>query len=554
MLRNHFISFGPIDHFTLHLKLRYSYGFIQYKTVYSAAAALRNKHHLVGGYRVKVSVADSWHQPNSTEDNNTQNDSSIDSDSSETMESRTVQMLDLNDDCLIDVFSYLNFNDLVSVNQTCIRFQPLSEHVFRKKHTAINLTDTPIDDYSNVDESSFTLLQIRNLFVSFGPQIQKLKVASNSFKQENRYRVLDLLIRSCTSLRVLCLTGFYIKESLYKINTTFFSHLEDLSLTLCEVCDSIKRVFSQCHELRKLTIQSDSNLTGSCIAISFPRLESMKLVMNSDIETRHLNTFIKLNLQLTSLKIIHCRNCIFDDIFPKIATFLPNLEVLNIEIEFFHDFNHNIMHLLQLNHLRELQLNCSRYSVSAFVEALAAKQQIEVLHLSDGLLNDNLIDAITKCKKLTSLKLCSMPNVHNRFLSELARNLPLLNDFHVSKCQLLTSSGVIQFVGFAERLQTLNIANSSVEIDDKFFLSLEQIYKTRGRRLTLNLNKVHNKISSHLQMGEHKRFIQITRPNPFDQFFYDIFSDESSDLDEDDDDDDEGNYYRLQKKIEKTYL
>ncbi|XP_031630466.1 uncharacterized protein LOC116345337 [Contarinia nasturtii] len=543
-LKKHFMMFGAIDSFTLHLKLSYCYGFIQYKSVHSAAAALKNQHPYVCGFRIKVSVADSWHQPITTQqDMATQNndENAVDDDNgSETgVDPKLVQVLDLNDDCLYDIFNMLNCIDLSAVDQTCLRFQKVAGDVFRKKHTAINLTMTNLPGYSNVGTSQLTLLQIRNLFIGYGPQIRKLQVAALSFKQENRYRVLDSIIRTCTGLESLSLTGFIIKESLYRINNTFFSNLEELSLSLCELNDNIRRVFLQCNQLKKLTIQSDSNLTGSCLAIQFPNLESITLIMNSDIEMRHLNTFFKLNRQLKSVKIIHCGGCIFDEIFPRIATNLPELEALTIEVDYFQNFCKNIMALLRLENLRELQLNCSMYSVSTFIEGLAAKGKIEVLHLSDGLLNDGLIDAIAKCKKLTSLKLCSMPSVHNRFLAELAKNLPQLNDFHISKCQTLNSSGVVHFATLAKKLKTLHINNSSVEIDDKFFQSLATVFKERGTRLTLSLCKMQSRVTPEIY-EEHKQHIQIVRSNDF--LLYDIFGEDLSDIDSDDDDDDDSDF------------
>lgn len=312
--------------------------------------------------------------------------------------------------------------------------------------------------------------------------------------------------------------------------------MEELSFNLCEISDSIRQVFQMCGQLRKLTIQSDSHLTGSCLTIPFPNLESITLIMNSDIETRHIYTFFKHNSQLKSVKIVHCGGCIFDEIFPHIATRLRALESLTIEVDYFQNFSENIMFLLRLEHLRELQLNCSMYSIAPFIEELAVKDKIQLLHLSDGLLNDSLIDAIVKCKKLTSLKLCSMPSVHNRFLVELARNLPELDDFHISKCQTLTASGVIQFAELASKLKTLHISNSSVGIDNAFVQNLAAIYKQRGTQLKLSLNKMLPNVESEIRK-ENRRYVEIT--NEF--FLNDVYEDELS-LNDSDDDDDEGMY------------
>lgn len=236
MLKKHFELFGPIDHLTLHHKLSYCYGFIQYKSVYSAASALRSQNHYVCGFKLKVSVADTWHQPVTitTDDgahgsSHMGNDgssaaaagSSAAADADEAMETDRVNMLDLNDDCLYHIFGMLNCIDLSAIDQTCVRFQRVAGDVFRKSHAAINLTVAALPGWSNIGASQLTLLQIRSLLMSYGSQIQKLQVTAVSFKQENRYRVLDLIIRSCTTLKTLIITGFFIKVYIFFFSVSF---------------------------------------------------------------------------------------------------------------------------------------------------------------------------------------------------------------------------------------------------------------------------------------------------------------------------------------------
>lgn len=187
--------------------------------MYSASAAIHSQHHYVGGLRIKVSVADSWHQPiDLKKETDANTDAELTKTKSNDNDQQIIDILDLNDDCLFDIFNMLNSIDLSAVDQTCLRFQKVAGDVFRRKHTAINLTMTTLPgNWSNVGTSQLTLFQIRNLLKGFGTEIQKLHVAALSFKQENRYRVLDLIIRNCSGLKSLCLTGFFIK-----VNLTFF--------------------------------------------------------------------------------------------------------------------------------------------------------------------------------------------------------------------------------------------------------------------------------------------------------------------------------------------
>lgn len=213
MMKKHFAMYGHIDAFILHQKLTYCYGFIQYKSVHSAAAALQHRHHFVGGFRIKVSVADSWHQPtSSTDDIPAQIDTTGENVAHDTDIEET-NILILDDDCLFHIFGFLNCIDLGAVNQTCQRFQKVAGFAFRRKHKAVNLTMSDLPGYSNVGTNQLTLLQVRNLFIGHGSHIQKLHVAALSFKQENRYRALECIIRNCNTLKCLHLTGFHMKVS-----------------------------------------------------------------------------------------------------------------------------------------------------------------------------------------------------------------------------------------------------------------------------------------------------------------------------------------------------
>lgn len=206
-MRNHFALFGPIEYFKLNLKTNYRNGFVQYKSVYSAAAALQHQNHYVAGFKIIVSIADSWHQPlTKADDIDSQANAPSDSNNTDLL-----NILDLNDDCLLHIFNLLNCIDLSAVDQTCVRFQRVAGYVFRKKHTAINTTMIDLPEWSNVSTKMLTLQQIRNLSISYGSQIQKLQVAAVSFQKQLRHLALDLIIRNCTSLKALCLTGFDIK-------------------------------------------------------------------------------------------------------------------------------------------------------------------------------------------------------------------------------------------------------------------------------------------------------------------------------------------------------
>lgn len=446
------------------------------------------------------------------------------------------KILGLNDDCLVEILSYLDVIDLCAVSKIPGRLQRIAQQVFRMHFTTLDLTH----DSSTVNYYELTLHKARNLFQCFGASIVKLKVAALAFKVESRTRVVDLVVRHCPNLKSLEFIDFQFRNARIIHVQKFLGNLHELTLTRCNLQGCLRNLFRDCVQLKSLTIQTDTNLNGACLEWEFPQLESAMLTMCDDIAVHNMHTFLRMNPQLKSLELVHCD----DEIFDTIATALPKLERLSVEVSYFYDFVENLKSLLRLNHLKELKLNCSLYPISSFVDALAAKDTIEVLHISEGVLNDHLIEALSQCKRLRSLKLCSMPNVHDKFLIGLAKNLPNLNEFYIRRCQAMTNSGVLAFAEIATQLHSLSITNSTVQVNDAFFMELVRIYSTRPQKLTLSLLQMNSQLTPAL-VAEQKHTVRIERINDFAAFDDDCSNSSDRDYCYDFDYDDDDNHSDL---------
>lgn len=535
----YFQSHGEIEQFIMLNKPNYTSGFVCYKSLLSAAKALKNTFCRINGLGVRVSAADSWHQPDSESEVSQiearQNWGDVWSKSSKSDEKcvaaaddgaaagcskemaafdaaqsqSQTKLLGLNDDCLVEILNYLDAVDLCAVNQIAGRLHRIAQQVFRMHFTTLDLSHIS----SNVNYYELTLYKARNLFQCFGASIVQLKVAALAFKVEKRPRVVDLIVRHCPNLKSLEFIDFQFRNSRIAHVQKFLGNLHDLTLTRCNLQGCLRNLFRECVQLKTLVIQTDTNLNGACLEWEFPQLESATLTMRDDISLHNFYTFLRMNPQLKSLELFHCD----DETFDPIATNLPQLERLLVEVSYFYDYVENLKSLLRLNHLKELKLNCSLYPISTFVDALAAKGTIEVLHISEGVLNDHLIEALSKCKRLRSLKLCSMPNVHDKFLIGLAKNLPNLNEFYIRRCQAMTNRGVLAFVEIATQLHSLSISNSTVQVDSAFFLELVRIYSTRPQKLTLSLLQLNSQLPTEL-VAEQKHTVRIERINDFGAF------------------------------------
>lgn len=187
LIKDYFLNFGKIESFTVRRHSTFQNGFVQYESLLSAHNALAKHTVNIARKRIVIKPADSWHQPDSkdeetkikndnksdiiksTNDNNDKSINKIEQDTtaasviasaiasssstsvtpSETNEFKCVYnggltLDELNDDCLMEIFSKLQFYDLCIVHCVAKRFQPLIENIFRKNYSKIDLHDAQL--------------------------------------------------------------------------------------------------------------------------------------------------------------------------------------------------------------------------------------------------------------------------------------------------------------------------------------------------------------------------------------------------------------------------
>lgn len=474
-VQNYFKRFGSIDNVKIiQRKQKFAYGFVQFSSTTSAAHALLEPKHRIGRNTLRVQAADSWHQPSI-------NAARPVTDACTSTVSMT-KFPDLNEDCLLEIFGQLSIIDLCAIERTCVRFACVAQQIFAKRHQSFDFADC---EKIGASRKPYTLHVARKILMSFGHQMHALKMSSQEFRAPNKRRFAELLPRYCDNLRTLHLHAFRFTSSAIGMLRNLFENIVDLTLDECEVEEMVElqNLMARCRYLKSLSLSSYGALCDLCIDVVYPRLESI-VVSTLYTDAEELYQFFKNHPQL---KRLHVKRWGYmgDVVFQKIGADLKQLQSLAIVINGFDNFVSNLNCLLQLDDLRELKLNCSLYSIAGFVAQLAAKDRIEVLHITDGVLNEQLIDAVVQCKRLTSLKLCSMPNVHNRFLEQLANGLPALQEFHLYRCQTVTIAGIVGFVRHAQQLQRLYLCKTTALIDDAAILQMVEVCRQRQRPLQI---------------------------------------------------------------------
>lgn len=147
--------------------------------------------------------ADSWHQDSYNNNDEVVPTSTptdiIGSENSEesNLSPNEMNILQLNDYCLIMIFELVSLADLVTLKRSCVRIQGIVDNFFKRykffdadKHIALD------------GKRNITLLKIRNILMDIGPYTEHLCISLHRFRQPGE-RILMMISRHCTVLKKL---------------------------------------------------------------------------------------------------------------------------------------------------------------------------------------------------------------------------------------------------------------------------------------------------------------------------------------------------------------
>lgn len=167
-------------------------------------------------------------------------------------------ILDLNDDCLREVFAFLYVDALAAVANACARFRAIAAQSAELKFAKITLSDySPVNDYS----------QLRN----FGALVESVVVDGADLQK----RFIELLVQYCGNSVKLVLNDFNINDELAFLMLPLLGRTENISFCCCRFGRVfLKKLQLWSPELRKVKFWS-CKLSKRTIRQNFPQLESI---------------------------------------------------------------------------------------------------------------------------------------------------------------------------------------------------------------------------------------------------------------------------------------
>lgn len=408
-------------------------------------------------------------------------------------------ILDLNDDCLHEVFDCLKLRELTAVADVCTRFRQNAMRSARSKCKDILLTAL-----SSVHQYS----KLRN----FGAFIESVSVRGCCYSKSRKKlqkRLIKLVDRYCV--------GAFIEMKIFDYDITdenarrmmpLLARAQKLQFSGCKWSKTILKNLSlwspQLRELKFLQYNDrdeDSMMHFDIFRLNFPKLESISFWWNSHAENIKIEEFLKLNPQLTQIELFS-GDTLDASIFHWIFKYVPGIERISFGANSVVNRN-SIKYFGQLRALKSLTIHVSpdhsyHLCMQVLNEIASANIGLEFLGLAGFDLRNNtqrFIEGILKFQTLKTLQLMHVRKLTTLHLIEICKQLKDLSEIQLFGIDLgLTEENLLQLIQNAEKLQkfeyvTLGMAMGCGQtiIVDSTFKKLVEIVGQRRGKMKLNL-------------------------------------------------------------------
>lgn len=399
-------------------------------------------------------------------------------------------ILDLNDDCLEHVFSFLPTYDLCAVKKTCQKFANSAEDVFkaRYRHRPLNVAPE-IGDLA--DRGSFDRAFM--ITTTFGPLITKLSI--HNVVAERDDWIFTEIFYICTKLKDLKLSECALHRFPWMGEDPPI-RLESLQISNCFGDEHL--IMLQLSKLMclSLTIEYDASLLKlDRLQHDYPCLREITIrgwdwYENVELN-RSLPNFIRAHpkLEKINFNFYHVKF----NILPAVAAHSRELKSLSLQLndEEEEESVEKLAELRRLNHLHELQISCAAFNdnIAPSIEALAEKNLLRTLSISDTQLDPVLRRAICKLTNLETLKLVKMSgdNASGESLGILAENLGKLKHLHVIQCNGILFEHMVPFIERSKTLASLTLYERYRKPGDELFKQLLAAKNSSGATTVLEI-------------------------------------------------------------------
>ncbi|XP_058818088.1 uncharacterized protein LOC131681349 [Topomyia yanbarensis] len=220
--------------------------------------------------------------------------------------SATTTPLDiLDEDCLLEVFEYLNFDELLLASRVCFKFLQLSRQRLRK------IRHFQLDYRALLMRKDDPLNRVKDIFTNVGPSMCAFKFSGGFIMNEPLKRsIIDNITLNCSNLQHLTLNYIELSAEHLTALKPLLQQLKGLDLGRCALKDETFGQFvGAASELRFLAIPGNAELDGSFLEMwhSCSLLELLDVSYCYSLNVGSIESFLVRAVKLRGVDVTACQ-------------------------------------------------------------------------------------------------------------------------------------------------------------------------------------------------------------------------------------------------------
>lgn len=386
-------------------------------------------------------------------------------------------ILNLNDDCLLNICQYLDVFSVIRLATTCQRFQEIAETFCYKKFKQLDS-----EQLRSKKEEPIKPIKLKLMLAKIGHYITRFKLSAKHLSPLIAHTTyLTIIDQNCANLKYLTLCNVdrigltkrgglstILRANIKAID--FFKHLKTLELDHCS--GSINTFIENKHQLEELVIQNDVSCTFNGITLNaLNNLRIIEFVNCSRLYPPYVAGIFN-NCRIEAFTLLNCE--LFKDPtswFYDVAENLNGLEYLHTDHELFKwkgEADKKKLFPIERTQMKRLFISKLQNNVEYVLLKLSDIDELEELDLSNYAIKEKKVrTALQYFTKLNSLNLNWNVNVDNELLVNVSKNCTNMRELH---CKGVDKLCIYRVVESCRNLELLD-----VDVDNVDFLVCKEI-------------------------------------------------------------------------------
>lgn len=374
-------------------------------------------------------------------------------------------ILDLNDDILIEIFTNTNVLDLVSIKKTCTRFQEIVTYIFPKHYKTLDLKknmhygifEVPVEH--DIKHDNYTLQNITKVLKYFGQHIESLAMYGKPLSTEDQNSLFYVVRDHCTpQMKTLKLIQLELKMKTIEDCAKLFKPIEKLTIDECYDEDpGVKKMLNCCENLTDLSLIRSFEAEGTFLPDLRSKLESFKIKSTRRYYPEHVYGVLKNNPSLKTVKIMGC-NFIMDDSYQQVSDNLESVDTLFLSVvspqNTITQFLDKFSKIKDLRHL-DVRMNC--LDACELINLIKDNKTIDSLGFSFTGITDELVNTMRSLKYIKYLKLRIGFDSLDNLAQTMGGGLVNLEEFTLIRSDSVSFENLVDFISSAMKLKTINL-------------------------------------------------------------------------------------------------